>query len=115
MFGGGGDKENASPAQSNKKRDGPTTPEAVRENGDIVPTKIVPLNDQTKSDVGNEVNKAPLKRKSSLNTKKKDDGDGEESDDPPPIVDYIDKKDIRNLAKGAEDTSSESGNDSDDI
>lgn len=48
-------------------------------------------------------------------TKKKDDGDGEESDDPPPIVDYIDKKDIRNLAKGAEDTSSESGNDSDDI
>ena len=48
--------------------------------------------------------------------KKKDTGEeGEESDDPPPIVDYIDKKDIRNLAKGAEDTSSDSCNDSDDI
>ena len=36
-------------------------------------------------------------------------------DDPPPVIDYIDKKDIRNLSKGAEDTSSESCCDSDDM
>lgn len=53
-------------------------------------------------------------KKKGKNNDKNNDGDKDDNE-PPPIIDYIDKKDIRNLSKGAEDTSSESGCDSDDM
>ena len=44
---------------------------------------------------------------------KKGKKESEDVDDPPPIIDFIHKKDLKNLTKGAEDTSSPSEEDSD--
>ena len=56
------------------------------------------------------------KKKSNNNAKKSEENTNTQDDDdePPPVIGLIDKKEIRNLSRGAEDTSSDSCCDSDD-
>ena len=55
------------------------------------------------------------KTKTDKKNKGKKTKDGEEDEiEPPPVVDYIHKKDLKNLSKGAEDTSSPEEDDSDE-
>lgn len=59
--------------------------------------------------------KQDLKKSMESKSKKGKKGTQEADDEPPPVVDYIHKKEIKNLTKGAEDTSSASECDSDDM
>lgn len=72
--------------------------------------RIQNLQESIKNDKFENLAKNQGKKKSNNSDKKED----SKEDEAPPIIDYIDKKDIRTLSKGAEDTSSDSCCDSED-
>ena len=63
-----------------------------------------------------EMKKNKGKKKSNKNAQKGDVSTQDDDDEPPPVIGLIDKKEIRSLSRGAEDTSSDSccGDESED-